>query len=62
MNEQLRNARMEANFTQEQLAKEAGISKTNYQYIEYGKVIPSVKVAIKISRAVGKQVEELFDA
>lgn len=53
---------MEANFTQEQLAKEAGISKTNYQYIEYGKVIPSVKVAIKISRAVGKQVEELFGA
>ena len=62
MNERLLQSRKDAKFTQEQLAKLASISKTHYQYIEYGKVDPSVSVALKLANALHKTVEELFGA
>ena len=62
MNERLLQARKDAKLTQEHLAKLASISKTHYQYIEYGKVDPSVSVALKLANALNKTVEELFGA
>ena len=62
MNERLLQSRKDAKLTQEQLAKLASISKTHYQYIEYGKVDPSVSVALKLANALHKTVEELFGA
>ena len=62
MNERLLQSRKDAKLTPEQLAKLASISKTHYQYIEYGKVDPSVSVALKLANALNKTVEELFGA
>ena len=55
-------ARKDAKLTQEHLAKMASISKTHYQYVEYGKVDPSVSVALNLAKALNKTVEELFGA
>ena len=61
MNEGLKNARMKAEKTQAQLAKDAGISEVAYQLYEYGKREPGVKTAIRIADALGvTDLRELF--
>lgn len=61
MNETLRQARRKAGKSQEQIAKEAGISTISYQRIEYGTQGPGVDIALRIARALNSTVEELFD-
>ena len=56
----LRAAREKSGKTQAQVAKESGISATQYQNAEYNKHRPRVDVAIRIARAVESTVEELF--
>ena len=46
--------------TQAQIAKEANISLTQYQNIEYDKNEPSVRKAIRIAKALNSTVEELW--
>lgn len=60
MNERLKNARMKAEKTQAQMAKDAGISEVAYQLYEYGKREPGVKTALRIADALGTTVEEIF--
>lgn len=57
---QLRAAREASGKTQAQVAKDCGIYESQYQNIEYGKHEPGVRTAIRIARALGKTVEELF--
>ncbi|NCE63648.1 XRE family transcriptional regulator [Pseudoflavonifractor sp. 524-17] len=53
MNLMLRAARKQSDKTQAQVAKEANISKAQYQNIEYGKSEPGVLTAIRIADALG---------
>ena len=46
--------------TQVQVAKEASVGERLYQDYEHGKHIPSVIAAIRIAKALGSTVEELF--
>ena len=56
----LKAAREQSGKTQAQVAKESGISETQYQNVEYDKSTPNVRTAIRIARAVGSSVEEIF--
>ena len=62
VNMQLRAAREASGKTQAQVAKETGISETQYQNIEYDKCEPGVRTAIRIARSLNSTVEELFGA
>ena len=52
--------RKNAKLTQLQVANEIGIAKNVFQQYEYGNVIPSVIVALKIAKVLNKTVEELY--
>lgn len=52
--------RKEMGLTQEEVARMARIGQHTVSDIETGRHIPKVDVAILISRALGRAVEELF--
>ena len=54
-----RVALAEMNKTQKQVARECGMNETNFTRIKKGSE-PGVLLAIKISRAVNKKVEDLW--
>ena len=56
----LQAARKQSGKTQEQVAKEAGMSIAQYQNVEYDKSTPNVRTAIRIALAVGSSVEDIF--
>ena len=56
----LRAAREASGKTQAQVAKEAGISETQYQNIEYNKCKPRVQMANCIARAVNSTTVDLW--
>lgn len=47
-------------FTQEDLAKKVGVTRQTIISIEQGKYIASLPLALKISAAFNKQVEDVF--
>ena len=53
--------RMKRGFSQEELAYEAGISKTSIWKIETGKVSPTVETLAKIAEALGIDFTTLAD-
>lgn len=60
-NQALKNARIRAGLTQAQLAESCGLAVQHYQRYEYGKVEPSVLVAIRIADALGvEDIRALF--
>lgn len=60
MNTNLRLAREASKKTQAQVAREIGVSEQMYQRYEYGRCKPSVQKAIRIAKAVGSTVEQLW--
>lgn len=60
MKNNLKVTREKMGFTQVQVAEKAQLSERGYQYIEAGKRIPNVQIAIRIAKALGNAVEELF--
>ena len=65
MNDQaLRNAlkvhRAMNDLTQAELAGLAGITRASVNAIEGGRMVPSVLLALKLARALGVTVDELF--
>lgn len=46
--------------TQQDLADKVGCSRQTIHSIESGKFVPSVELALKISRVLGCKVEDLF--
>lgn len=60
MNFNLRNARLKKGMMQSELAEKAGIRQQSISMYESGKMVPSVKTATKIAKALDKTVEELF--
>ena len=57
---QLKRIRLKNKWTQQYLADRIGITKASYSNIETGKRRPSLKTALKIQKATGVPVEELF--
>ncbi len=64
MNDRLGNRlnalRSEHGLTQAALAAEVGVSRKTINTVENGVFIPSTLLALKIARALGTPVEEIF--
>jgi molybdopterin molybdotransferase/putative molybdopterin biosynthesis protein len=56
----LRECRNAASLTQVELARRAGISRQSLIHLESGKFVASTTVALKLARALGCAVEDLF--
>lgn len=56
----LRELRISKGLTQKQVAEKCGIAEVLYQRYEYGKVMPSVMVGIRIAQALDSTVEEIW--
>lgn len=60
MKNNLKATRLKKGLTQVQVAAKAHLSERGYQYIEAGKRIPNVYLAIDIANALGVTVEDAF--
>lgn len=60
--EKIKKLRQQVNLTQEQLAHVAGVTDTCYQAYEYGIREPKARTAIRIAKALGTTVENLWDS
>lgn len=56
----MRVERARRNLTQAGLAEMAGVTRRSINAIETGRMVPSVLLAIRIARALGVTVEEVF--
>lgn len=56
----LKVQRARHNLTQEQLAELVGVTRKSINTVENGKYVPSTHLALKLSKALGVPVEELF--
>jgi putative molybdopterin biosynthesis protein len=56
----LRDLRLRRGWTQEQLAEQARISRQSYGAIESGASVPSTEVALRLARAFGSTVDQIF--
>ena len=60
MNDKLVQARKKLRLTQREVAEKVGISENTYQQYEYGKIVPSVLIAIKISDMLKTPIKGLW--
>jgi putative transcriptional regulator len=56
----LKEARARLGWTQAELAQQVGVSRKTINTVENGVFVPSALLALKLSRVLGQQVEELF--
>jgi putative transcriptional regulator len=56
----LRELRAERELTQAQLAELVGVSRKTVNTVENGVFVPSTTLALKLARALGVTVEQLF--
>jgi putative transcriptional regulator len=56
----VREAREWKGWTQAELAERIGVSRKTINTIENGIFVPSTTVALRIARAFGRKVEQLF--
>src|SRR5438477_12220011 len=56
----IRAVRLAAGLSQEALAARAGVSRQAYLAIESGRAVPSTEVSLRLARALGRSVEDLF--
>lgn len=61
MKNTIKIARAFKNITQEDLAKEIGVSRQTINAMEAGKYVPSTVLALKIAKYFGKKVEKIFE-
>ncbi len=60
LNNNLRDARTALGLTQAELAERVGVSRKTVNTVENGVFIPSTLLALKLARALGRPVEDLF--
>ncbi|MBK8347768.1 MAG: helix-turn-helix transcriptional regulator [Saprospiraceae bacterium] len=60
MKNNLKVQRAIKNITQDELAKQIGVSRQAINFIESGKYVPSTVLALKLSRFFDKSVNEIF--
>ncbi|MCI0920390.1 helix-turn-helix transcriptional regulator [Sphingobacterium rhinopitheci] len=61
MKNNIRINRLIKDYSQEQLANIVGVSRQTINALEAAKYVPSTVLALKISRVLGKPIEELFE-
>jgi len=59
--EKIRSKRLELKVSLLNLATEVGISHSHLYYIESKRVIPSIDILVKISKALRTDIKELMD-
>jgi putative transcriptional regulator len=57
----LRLARADRGWTQAELAERVGVTRKTVNTVENGVFVPSTVLALKLARAMGMTVEELFE-
>lgn len=60
LSNRLRELRAERDLTQAALAELVGVSRKTINTIENGVFVPSTTLALKLARALGQPVENLF--
>lgn len=60
MTNTVREERLKKQLTQVQLAELVGVSRQTIFSVEINKYVPSVILSLKLARAFGKKVEEVF--
>ena len=60
MNEKMKQARLEKNLSQTELAKIIGVSRQTINMIENDDYNPTILLCIKICKALDKTLDELF--
>jgi putative transcriptional regulator len=60
MNNEVRRLRLEIGYSQAELAEQMRVSRQTINAIETGRYSPSLALAIKLARFLGKPVEEIF--
>jgi putative transcriptional regulator len=60
MKNSLKVERAIRNITQEELAREIGVTRQAINSIELGKFVPSTVLALRLSKYFGKTVNDLF--
>ena len=61
MKNTVKEIRIKKQLTQIQLAELVGVSRQTIFSIEINKYVPSVILSLKIARAFGKKVEDIFE-
>jgi putative transcriptional regulator len=56
----IREWRQQGNFTQEQLARLCGVTRQTIIALEAAKYSPSLELAFKLSHALGRTLDEVF--
>ncbi len=59
-NKRMKMARIEHDFSQEDLAKKVGVTRQTIGLIEAGKYNPTLNLCISICKALNKTLDELF--
>ena len=60
MNNRIKELRILANRTQDQLANAVGVRRETIVFLEKGKYNPSLKLAYDIAKYFGKTIEDVF--
>ncbi len=60
MTNTVKEERIKKQFTQAQLAEMIGVSRQTIFSIEVNKYVPSVVLSLKLAKAFGKKVEDIF--
>jgi putative transcriptional regulator len=60
MTNRVKEERLKKNWTQSELADMVGVSRQTIFSIEISKYVPSVTLSLKLAKALGKKVEEVF--
>lgn len=56
----LREERARLGLTQGELAERVGVSRKTINTVENGVFVPSTVLALKLARAIGRPIEQLF--
>ena len=57
----LKNLREKENWNQEQLAEKLGVARTTIEYLEAGEYVPSLTLALRISKVFNVSIEKIFE-
>lgn len=60
LHNRLKEERERLRLTQAQLAEKVGVSRKTINTVENGIFIPSTVLALKLAKAIGRSVEQLF--
>jgi putative transcriptional regulator len=60
MKNTVKDERLKKQLTQVQLAELTGVSRQTIFSIEINRYVPSVMLSLKLAKALGKKVEDLF--